>query len=456
MEMARMDKQQQLGQDMLKYQLQSMTQLELKKKELEFQAAQVDEEARGPLLQQIDDIENQITDGQVKLMKVKSRTEGMSKDTQKLLAQQASEMDQRLKAQNDVVKTYGAAAKATIPGLFQSKLNSSTTGLGGGAGLFQKTAGLAGGVGEGVLEFFTGDRNADLRNILSLGGGAGGFSDEAIAAAAEANPEIKAYVLHNYQKVIDPTTITSARAHGFTNKMITDALVQTLANGNLAFDQTAAAPAINDLVSSLQMVKNLPNNTDSTKYGNMVRNSLKEASMAIYGKPGYEGQLADVLDVTLGQVQGMRADYATAMAGHGGAVTPESIAQAALLGVTNDASNLRFALGSVTDGQVHTVKSLSKALGILEGAKVGNTYELEPLGAIRSMFTPTTAGRIDETTAAIRDLISQTAAQSERELTLGRKAKSLDKLGIARASRTKNAAMLDLIRKAEEAAKPGR
>lgn len=178
--------------------------------------------------------------------------------------------------------------------------------------------------------------------------------------------------------------------------------------------------------------------------------------MAIYGKPGYEGQLADVLDATLGEMQSMREGYATRMAEYGDSITPQSMAQAALLGVTNDASNLRFALGSVTDGHVHTLKTLDKALGVLTGAKEGTTYQLSPLGDIREMLTPEVAGRIDETTAALKDLVSQKAAQTERELTLGRKAKSLDKLGIARASKAKNAAMLELIRKAEEAASKGR
>jgi hypothetical protein len=466
MEMARMDKQQQLGQDMLKYQLQSMTQLELKKKELEFQAAQVDEEARGPLLQQIDDIENQITDGQVKLMKVKSRTEGMSKDTQSAIAKQASEMQQRLEAQNDVVKTYSAAAKATLPNYFDSLLASPTSGLGRGGSLLTGLYGALGAGAESLGEVVSGDKDAYTRTRLGIEHGL--LSEDVIAAAAASNKDIADYFSKGgafastfkgsgfFGEVIDPSTLTSSRAHGFTNKTISNALVQTLANGNLAFDQTAVTPAINDLVSSLQMVKNLPNNTDATKYGNMVRNSLKEASMAIYGKPGYEGQLADVLDVTLGEMQGMREKYGTELGKLGYGVSPESIATSALMSVANDASNLRFALGSVTDGQVHTVKSLSKALGVINGAKVGNTYELAPLSDIRGMLTPGVAGKIDETTAALRDFVSQTAAQSERELTLGRKAKSLDKLGIARASRTKNAAMLDLIRKAEEAAKPGR
>jgi hypothetical protein len=388
-------------------------------------------------------------------MKVKSRTEGMSKDTQSAIAKQASEMQQRLESQNKVIETYGAAAKATLPGFFESKLQSSSSGLGKGMGLYQRglVAPLYGSV-ESLLELATGDRDADTRNIQAISRGV--LSTEALAAAAAANPEIKKYVDVHVGGLVDPATMTPGMAHGFTNKMISDALVQTLANGNLAFDQTAAAPAINDFISSLQMVKNLPNNTDPVKYGNMVRNSLTAASMAIYGKPGYEGQLADVLDATLGEIQGMREGFTTEMAKHRGAVNPESIAQAALLGVTNDASNLRFALGSVTDGQVHTAKSLSKALGVINGAKVGNTYELAPLSDIRGMLTPGVAGKIDETTAALKDFVSQTAAQSERELTLGRKAKSLDKLGIAGASRTKNAAMLDLIRKAEEAAKSGR
>lgn len=453
MEMGRMDKQQQLGQDMLKYQLESMTQLELKKKELEFQAAQVSEEARGPLLQQIDDLEQQITDGQLKLMKVQSRTEGMSKDTQAAIAKQASEMEQRLASQQKVVETYGAAAKSTLPGFFKSKLESSTSGLGGGRSLFQK--GIVGptyGLLESIGEIVTGDRNADTRNIQAvtakgLGGGGGGFSTEALAAAAEANPEIKTYLMTALGGLFDEGSITPGMAHGFTNKTITEALTQTLANGNLAFDQTAAAPAINELVSSLQMIKALPNNTDATKYGNMVRNALKEASMAIYGKAGYEGQLSDVLDATLGEIQGMRADYATKMGEYRGAITPESMAQAALLGVTNNASDLRFALNSATAGQVHTLKSLDKALGVLKGAKEGTTYQLSPLGDIRGMLTPDVAGRIDETTAAMKDLVAQTAAESERRLGLERQKKKLDTLGASAAKKAENQAMLEMLRR---------
>lgn len=450
MEMGRMDKQQQLGQDMLKYQLQSLTELEMKKKELEFQAAQVSEEARGPLLQQIDDLEQQRIDGEIKLMKVQSRTEGMSKDTQAAIAKQVSEMEQRFTSQQKVIDTYGAAAKATLPNYFDSLLTSTTSGLGAGTNLARQTGLAFTQASETLSELFSGDVNADSRTRAQIAGGA--LSEEVIAAAGAANKNIADYFAKGGafsagEGLLDPSTLTSGRAHGFTNKTISNALVQTLANGNLAFDQTAAAPAINELMSSLQMVKNLPNNTDATKYGNMVRNALKEASMAIYGKPGYEGQLADVLDVTLGQMQGMREKYATELAKLGSGISPESIANSALLGVANDASNLRFALSSVTTGHVHTAKSLETALGVFKGAKEGTTYELSPLGSIRGMLTPEVAGRIDETTAAMKDLIAQRAAESERRLGLERQKKKLDTLGASAAKKAENQAMLEMLRR---------
>jgi hypothetical protein len=232
--------------------------------------------------------------------------------------------------------------------------------------------------------------------------------------------------------------------------------VQTLANGNLAFDQTAATPAINELMSNLQMIKNLPDNTDPAKYGNMVRNSLKEASMAIYGKPGYEGQLADVLDVTLGEMQGMREKYATSLGKLGPGVSPESIANSAMLGVANDASNLRFALGSVTEGQVHTAKSLDKALGILTGAKVGTTYELTALDPIKEMLGTQTAGQIGRTRSAMEELVALQQKQAERELALGRKSKRLDKLGTAGAKKAENRAMVEFLANELGALRKGR
>lgn len=450
-EMARMDKQQQLGQDMLKYQLESMTELEMKKKELEFQAAQVSEEARGPLLEQIDDLKQQITDGQIKIMKVQARTEGLSKDTQAAIAKQVSEMEQRFTSQQKVIDTYGAAAKATLPNYFDSLLTSSTSGLGAGTNLARQTGLAFTQAGETLSELVSGDINADSRTRAQIAGGA--LSEEVIAAAGAANKNIADYFAKGGafsagEGLLDPSTLTSGRAHGFTNKTISNALAQTLANGNLAFDQTAATPAINELMSSLQMVKNLPNNTDATKYGNMVRNALKEASMAIYGKPGYEGQLADVLDVTLGQMQGMRDKYATELAKLGSGISPESIANSALLGVANDASNLRFALSSVTTGHVHTAKSLETALGVLKGAKEGGTtYELSPLSSIRGMLTPEVAGRIDETTAALKDLIAQRAAESERRLGLERQKERLDTLGTSAAKKAENRAMLEMLRR---------
>jgi hypothetical protein len=455
MEMARMDKQQQLGQDMLKYQLESMTQLELKKKQLEFKAAQVSEEARGPILEELDAVDQELTDSQVKMLQVKARTEGMSKDTQSSIAKQASEMQQRLKSQLQVIDVYKSAAQSTLPNYFDSLLTSPTSGLGRGMGLFQRglVAPLFGSV-ESLGELATGDRDADSRNIQAISRGV--LSTEALAAAAAANPEIKKYVDVNVGGLVDPATMTSGMAHGFTNKTISNALVQTLANGNLAFDQTAAAPAINELMSNLQMVKNLPNNTDPVKYGNMVRNALKEASMAIYGKPGYEGQLADVLDVTLGEMQGMREKYATALGKLGPGVSPESIANSALLGVANDASNLRFALGSVTEGQVHTAKSLDKALGILTGAKVGTTYELTALDPIKQMLGAQTAGQIGQTRSAMEELVSLQQKQAERELALGRKSKRLDRLGTAGAKKAENRAMAELLANELGALRKGR
>jgi hypothetical protein len=455
MEMARMDKQQQLGQDMLKYQLESMTQLELKKKQLEFKAAQVSEEARGPILEELDAVDQELTDSQVKMLQVKARTEGMSKDTQSSIAKQASEMQQRLKSQQQVIEVYKSAAQSTLPNYFDSLLTSPTSGLGRGMGLFQRglVAPLFGSV-ESLGELATGDRDADWRNIQAISSGV--LSTEALAAAAAANPEIKKYVDVNVGGLVDPATMTSGMAHGFTNKTISNALVQTLANGNLAFDQTAAAPAINELMSNLQMVKNLPNNTDPVKYGNMVRNALKEASMVIYGKPGYEGQLADVLDVTLGEMQGMREKYGTALGKLGPGVSPESIANSALLGVANDASNLRFALGSVTEGQVHTAKSLDKALGILTGAKVGTTYELTALDPIKEMLGTQTAGQIGRTRSAMEELVSLQQKQAERELALGRKSKRLDRLGTAGAKKAENRAMAELLANELGALRKGR
>lgn len=455
MEMARMDKQQQLGQDMLKYQLESMTQLELKKKQLEFKAAQVSEEARGPILEELDAVAQELTDSQVKMLQVKARTEGMSKETQSSIAKQASEMQQRLKSQEQVIDVYKSAAQATLPNYFDSLLTSPTSGLGRGMGLVQRglVAPLFGSV-ESLVELATGDRDADSRNIQAISRGV--LSTEALAAAAAANPEIKKYVDVHVGGLVDPATMTSGMAHGFTNKTISNALVQTLANGNLAFDQTAAAPAINELMSNLQMVKNLPNNTDPVKYGNMVRNALKEASMAIYGKPGYEGQLADVLDVTLGEMQGMREKYATALGKLGPGVSPESIANSALLGVANDASNLRFALGSVTEGQVHTAKSLTNALGILTGAKVGTTYELTALDPIKQMLGAQTAGQIGQTRSAMEELVALQQKQAERELALGRKSQRLDRLGTAGAKKAENRAMAELLANELGALRKGR
>jgi len=455
MEMARMDKQQQLGQDMLKYQLESMTQLELKKKQLEFKAAQVSEEARGPILEELDAVDQELTDSQIKMLQVKARTEGMSKETQSSIAKQASEMQQRLKSQQQVIDVYKSAAQSTLPNYFDSLLTSPTSGLGRGMGLVQRglVAPLFGSV-ESLVELATGDRDADSRNIQAISRGV--LSTEALAAAAAANPEIKKYVDVHVGGLVDPATMTSGMAHGFTNKTISNALVQTLANGNLAFDQTAATPAINELMSNLQMIKNLPNNTDPAKYGNMVRNSLKEASMAIYGKPGYEGQLADVLDVTLGEMQGMREKYATALGKLGPGVSPESIANSALLGVANDATNLRFALGSVTEGQVHTAKSLDKALGVLTGAKVGTTYELTALDPIKQMLGAQTAGQIGQTRSAMEELVALQQKQAERELALGRKSQRLDRLGTAGAKKAENRAMVEFLAKELGAASKGR
>jgi len=455
MEMARMDKQQQLGQDMLKYQLESMTQLELKKKQLEFKAAQVSEEARGPILEELDAVDQELTDSQIKMLQVKARTEGMSKETQSSIAKQASEMQQRLKSQQQVIDVYKSAAQSTLPNYFDSLLTSPTSGLGRGMGLVQRglVAPLFGSV-ESLVELATGDRDADSRNIQAISRGV--LSTEALAAAAAANPEIKKYVDVHVGGLVDPATMTSGMAHGFTNKTISNALVQTLANGNLAFDQTAAAPAINELMSNLQMIKNLPDNTDPAKYGNMVRNSLKEASMAIYGKPGYEGQLADVLDVTLGEMQGMREKYATALGKLGPGVSPESIANSALLGVANDATNLRFALGSVTEGQVHTAKSLDKALGVLTGAKVGTTYELTALDPIKQMLGAQTAGQIGQTRSAMEELVALQQKQAERELALGRKSQRLDRLGTAGAKKAENRAMVEFLAKELGAASKGR
>lgn len=450
MELARMDKQQQLGQDMLKYQLESMTQLELKKKQLEFKAAQISEEARGPILEEIDAVEQELTDSQIKVMKVKARTEGMSKETQLSVAKQASEMEQRLKSQLQVADVYKTAAQSTLPNYFDSLLTSSTSGLGAGTNLARQT-----GVGimqvlETAGELISGDTGADARTRAQIAGGA--LSEDVIAAAGAANKNIADYFAKGGafsagEGLVDPDTLTPARAHGFTNKTISNALVQTLANGNLAFDQAAAAPAINDLVSSLQMIKNLPDSTDPTKYGNMVRNSLKEASMAIFGKPGYEGQLADVLDVTLGEIQGMREKYATKLGELGSGISPESIANSALLGVANDASNLRFALGTTTQGQIHTAKSLEKALGILTGAKVGTTYELTALDPIKEMLGAQTAGQIGKTRSALEELVALQQKQAEQELALGRKSKRLDKLGVAGAKKAETQAMVDFLAK---------
>jgi hypothetical protein len=459
MEMARMDKQQQLGQDMLKYQLESMTQLELKKKQLEFKAAQVSEEARGPILEELDAVDQELTDSQVKMLQVKARTEGMSKDTQSSIAKQASEMQQRLKSQQQVIDVYKSAAQATLPNYFDSLLTSSTSGLGAGTNLARQTGLAFTQTAETLGELISGNVNADSRTRAQIAGGA--LSEEVIAAAGAANKNIADYFAKGGtftagEGLIDPSTLTSSRAHGFTNKTISNALVQTLANGNLAFDQTAAAPAINELMSNLQMIKNLPDNTDPAKYGNMVRNSLKEASMAIYGKPGYEGQLADVLDVTLGEMQGMREKYATALGKLGPGVSPESIANSALLGVANDASNLRFALGSVTEGQVHTAKSLGKALGILTGAKVGTTYELTALDPIKEMLGTQTAGQIGRTRSALEELVALQQKQAERELALGRKSQRLDRLGTAGAKKAENRAMAELLANELGALRKGR
>jgi hypothetical protein len=465
MEMARMDKQQQLGQDMLRYQLESMTQLELKKKQLEFKAAQVSEEARGPILEELDAVDQELTDSQVKMLQVKARTEGMSKDTQSSIAKQASEMQQRLKSQQQVIDVYKSAAQSTLPNYFDSLLASPTSGLGRGGSLLTGLYGALGAGAESLGEVVSGDNDAYTRTRLGIERGM--LSEEVIAAAGAANKDIADYFAKGgafastfkggaVGEVIDPSTLTSSRAHGFTNKTISNALIQTLANGNLAFDQTAATPAINELMSNLQMIKNLPDNTDPAKYGNMVRNSLKEASMAIYGKPGYEGQLADVLDVTLGEMQGMREKYATSLGKLGPGVSPESIANSALLGVANDASNLRFALGSVTEGQVHTAKSLDKALGILTGAKVGTTYELTALDPIKQMLGAQTAGQIGQTRSAMEELVSLQQKQAERELALGRKSKRLDRLGTAGAKKAENRAMAELLANELGALRKGR
>jgi hypothetical protein len=228
-----------------------------------------------------------------------------------------------------------------------------------------------------------------------------------------------------------------AAANRATAQMLSDLFTRALVNSGTHLDVPAATQASEKLIGEMLDMSNSAN-MKPEEMGTRMHEALKKASAGIFGTEAEKGlpKLAEALDAVLKKSALLAGKLNAGVVGAGGRIGVKELQNAAAGHIFSQASHLRNVLRTGVTGKILTADQLASALGYMENVYDPRTGELQvgllPLETtsergrlLRAALGEQEAKSLDELVALTRTTQASKATSSREMLELEAKIRRL-------------------------------
>ena len=290
--------------------------------------------------------------------------------------------------------------------------------------------------GEWISELFSGNTVADMELMSYLRNSPAAAN--MVAAAGQNKTFLAALKAGGGSSIGLEQASDLASANRASAQMLSDLFTRALVNSGTQVDVPAATLASEKLIGEMIDLSNSAN-LKPEEMATRMNNALKQASTSIFGNiEGEKGlpKLAEALDAVLKKAGMLSGKLSAGAVGAGGRVGMQELQNAAAGYIFGQASSLRNVLRTGVAGKIMTADQLASALGYMEGVYDPRTQQMDvgllPLEAtteggraLRAALGDKRAKTLDELMELTRTTRTGTAASSREALELEAKIRKL-------------------------------